>query len=150
MDEAREIAKRYEGLYLKPYLCPARVATIGRGSIRTFDGSRVTLDHRPITVAEADSLFDRDFAESEMAVDKLAPNTSAGQRGAFADFVFNLGSGNFRASTLRRKHNAGEYAEAAEQFGKWVYGGGVKLPGLVLRRAAERALYERDDAVLDT
>ena len=34
--------------------------------------------------------------------------------------------------------NAEEWDDAAEEFGKWVWGGGRKLPGLVRRRAAER------------
>ena len=58
-------------------------------------------------------------------------------------FTFNLGEGALSASTLRRLVNAGRLAEAAPQFDRWVFAGARKLPGLVRRRAAERALWER-------
>ena len=58
-------------------------------------------------------------------------------------FTFNLGEGALSASTLRRLVNAGRLAEAASQFERWVFAGARKLPGLVRRRAAERALWER-------
>lgn len=56
---------------------------------------------------------------------------------AYASFVFNVGVGNFRNSTLLKKLNAGDYAGACAQLKKWVYAGGKKLPGLVKRREAE-------------
>ena len=40
---AAALARRFEGLYLTPYLCPAGVATIGYGSIFYEDGTRVQL-----------------------------------------------------------------------------------------------------------
>jgi lysozyme len=56
-------------------------------------------------------------------------------------FIYNVGSGNFQASTLRRKIKAGDLAGAANEFPRWVYGGGRRLPGLVRRREAERTLF---------
>jgi lysozyme len=41
--------------------------------------------------------------------------------------------------------NAGNYAGAAGQFGVWVMGGGVKLPGLVARRETEMKLFTNAD-----
>jgi len=41
---------------------------------------------------------------------------------------------------LLKKLNAGDYPGAAAEFGKWVYGGGKRLDGLVKRRAAEKTL----------
>ena len=61
---------------------------------------------------------------------------------ALASFTFNLGEGALAASTLRRLVNAGRLEEAAPQFDRWVFAGARKLPGLVRRRAAERALWE--------
>jgi lysozyme len=37
--------------------------------------------------------------------------------------------------------NKGSMKAAAEQFDRWVYAGKEKLPGLVKRRAAEKALF---------
>jgi len=59
---------------------------------------------------------------------------------ALADFVFNLGSGRYAASTLRRRVNAGDWTGAADQLHRWVWGGGKKLPGLIRRRAVESVL----------
>lgn len=61
---------------------------------------------------------------------------------ALISFVYNLGESAFAGSTLRRKINAGDYSGAAGEFDKWVNAQGVRMAGLVTRRAAERALFE--------
>ena len=58
------------------------------------------------------------------------------------DFTYNLGSGNLRASTLRRKVNAGDWRPVPREPRKWVRGGGRALPGLTARREAEAALMD--------
>jgi lysozyme len=58
-------------------------------------------------------------------------------------FTFNLGEGAWAASTLRRLVNGGRLADAGPQFDRWVFATAQKLPGLVRRRAAERAVWER-------
>ena len=40
---AAALARRFEGLYLRPYLCPAGVPTIGYGATYYEDGQRVRL-----------------------------------------------------------------------------------------------------------
>lgn len=64
-------------------------------------------------------------------------------RGAFTSFAYNVGSTKFCASTLAKKARAGDLAGACNELPRWVYAGKTKLPGLVKRRAAERALCER-------
>ena len=59
---------------------------------------------------------------------------------AIIDFTFNLGAGRLQTSTLRRRVNQQDWAIAAQELRRWVYGGGVVLPGLVIRREAEVAL----------
>jgi lysozyme len=56
---------------------------------------------------------------------------------AIVDFTFNLGAGRLQMSTLRRRVNQQDWEGAKRELGKWVYGGGRVLPGLVLRRQAE-------------
>ena len=70
----------------------------------------------------------------------LCPLLRGNAHAAIADFAYNLGLGNLRASTLRRKLNAGDMEGAARELGKWTRGGGRVLRGLVARRAAEAAL----------
>ena len=49
--------------------------------------------------------------------------------------------GNLQNSTLRMKHNRGDFEGAAEEFAKWNLSAGKVLPGLVIRRRDERAMY---------
>lgn len=59
---------------------------------------------------------------------------------AFVSFASNAGAPNFCRSTLNKKLNAGDLAGACNELPRWVYAQGIKLPGLVNRRADERAL----------
>ena len=61
---------------------------------------------------------------------------------AFVSLAYNIGSGAFCGSTLVRKLNAGDYARACAEIDRWAYAGGKRLPGLVKRRAEERARCE--------
>lgn len=131
------LVKAFEGLRLTAYRCPAGVWTVGYGST----GPHVAPD-TTVSAAEAEALLLLDLQRFQSAVARLvrAPLTE-GQYDAVVSFTFNLGEGALQASTLRAMLNRGEYAGAADQFGRWVLAGGVKLPGLVRRRAAERALF---------
>jgi lysozyme len=64
-----------------------------------------------------------------------------GRFDALASFAFNLGCGALQRSTLRRKVNREEHADVPNEFRKWVWGGGRKLPGLVRRREEEAEMY---------
>ena len=133
---------RFEGVRLEPYLCPAGVPTIAVGATRYADGTPVRLSDAPITRETAMELLTVDVERFVRAALKLSPILAAepARLCAVADFCFNLGTGRYKASTLKRKVDAGEWQEAAEQLSKWVWGGGRKLPGLVARRAAEAQL----------
>lgn len=134
------LIRRFEGLRLRPYLCPAGVPTIGYG----HTGPEVRMDSPPITRALADAWLLEDAGRACRAALALSP-ALAGQDdrlAAVADFIFNLGAGRYKASTLRRRIAEGDWPEAAEQLGRWVWGGGRRLPGLVARREAERRLLE--------
>ncbi|CAO3426766.1 lysozyme [Azospirillum argentinense] len=139
--DALALVRHFEGLKLSAYLCPAGVPTIGYG--RTA-GVRMG---QTITAAQAEVFLRADMAAAAAQVDKLVmvPLTDR-QRGALASFVFNLGAGALRDSTLRSMLNKGDYKGAAGQFGRWVYatvnGEKVQLPGLKKRRAAEADLFE--------
>jgi lysozyme len=56
-------------------------------------------------------------------------------------FAFNAGLGALQRSTIRMRHNRGDYEGAAEAFMMWTKGGGRVLPGLVKRRIDEKNLY---------
>lgn len=64
-------------------------------------------------------------------------------RAAFISIAFNIGTGAFCKSSMSRKALAGDLRGACDALSLYVYSGGVKLPGLVNRRAAERSLCLR-------
>jgi lysozyme len=139
---AEALARRFEGLVLHPYLCSAGVPSIGYGATYYLDGRRVTLRDPPITRAEAEVLL-REMVRTIYlpAVLKLCPNIDTPERlAALIDFTFNLGAGNLKVSTLRKRVNSGDWAAAKEEIMKWIRGGGRVLRGLFLRRGAERNL----------
>jgi len=136
----KDLIKKYEGLKLTSYLCPAGVPTIGWG--HTY-GVKL---NRTISVEEAEVLLDHDYQEAEDDVlEVVTVPLTENQLGALTSFVFNLGQGALKASTLRRKLNSGDYTGAADEFNRWVYskvnGVSAKLNGLVKRRAEERQLF---------
>lgn len=141
---AAALCRRFEGFRPRPYLCPAGVPTIGYGSTHYLDGRAVTLSDPPITQAQAERLLLVSVRTTYLpAVLTLCPGaTDEGLLAALIDFTYNLGAGNLRASTLRRKVNARQWASVPAELRKWVRGGGRVLPGLVARREAEAQLTQ--------
>ena len=136
---ASGIARRFEGLYLSPYLCPAGVPTIGFGATYYDDGSRVTMADKAITVERADSLLAWHLEKVYLpAVIQLCHCADTpGRLAALIDFSFNCGIGNLRSSTLRKRVNAGEWHDVPNQLRRWNKAGGRVLRGLTARREAE-------------
>ena len=139
---AAALARRFEGLYLSPYLCPAGVPTIGYGATYYEDGTPVTLRDAPITRERANALLLWMVRKMYLpAVVVLCPRVSDPNRlAALIDFAFNLGSKRLKTSTLRRKVNAGDWEAVPAELRKWIRGGGKVLRGLVIRREAEIAI----------
>lgn len=143
--DAVRIIKEYEGLMLTAYQCPAGVWTIGRGHTKDVKrGQRISID-------QALSFLQADIAEVAAGVNSLltAP-VAQHQFDALVSFAFNVGldidadtkAEGLGDSTLLKLVNAGDYQGAALEFGKWIYGGGKVLDGLVARRQQERDLFE--------
>lgn len=131
-----DLVKRFEGVRLRAYLDSVNVPTIGVGHTRGVRMGDV------ITEEQADTFLREDLNDAEEAVNDLISVTlSQGQFDALVSFVFNLGCGAFKRSTLLKHLNAGDYLAAAGQFPRWSMAGGRVLQGLVERRYAERALF---------
>lgn len=133
------LARRWEGFRSRPYLCPAGIPTIGYGFTHYADGTAVTLNDAPMTRAQAQSLLELLIRTQYMRdTIRLCPNIDTPQRlGAITDFQYNTGA--LRASMLRKKILAGDWAAVPAELRKWTRGGGRILRGLVLRREAEIA-----------
>ncbi len=136
------LCQRFEGCYLTPYLCPAGVPTIGFGATYYQDGTRVTLADPAITRDQALSLLVWMVRTRYLpAVLRLCPGIDNPARlAALTDFTFNLGQGNFKASTLLKRVNAGRWDDVPYELRKWDRAGGRVLRGLTLRREAEAGL----------
>jgi lysozyme len=129
-----DLAMTFEGLYLKPYLCPAGIPTQGYGHIVK------SLSVPPVTKEQAEVWLALDLQDALVGTLRACPilvTTPPTWLGSIVDFVFNLGVGRLASSTLRRKINAEEWDDVPYQLSRWVYGGGRILRGLVLRREAE-------------
>jgi len=118
-------------------MCPGGVWTIGYGHTRGVRPGMVC------TEQQADLWLREDLGDAAGYVDKyVTVPLTVNQRGALASFVFNIGVGSFRQSSLLTELNRGNYAVASEKFGLYVKSGGVVLPGLVKRRAGEREIFD--------
>ena len=154
--EAIEGIKKDEGVRTKPYRCPALLWTVGVGHVIDPNHIRVKLDERKniplppewdrvLSMAEVDAILAADLATFERGVLRLCPGgLTQGRFDALVSFSFNVGLGNLQRSTIRMKHNRGDFEGAAESFMAWTKAGGKELPGLVKRRKHERALYESE------
>lgn len=133
---AVEAAVYFEGVYLRPYLCPAGIPTIGVGCTQYENGRRVTLNDPPITRERAMQLLDwRIRNEFLPKVMRLCPELETEEQfAAICDFTFNLGVGRLQASTLRKVIRAREGGRVREELLKWNRAAGRVLRGLTRRR----------------
>lgn len=140
---AEPLAKQAEGFRSTPYLGETDgVWTVGYGTTWLPDGSPVTADTRPLTEEQAAALLRVGLRVAAASALKLSP-VLVGFTGALAaitDFIYNLGSGRYRASTLRRRVGAQDWLGVREELLRWVRAGGKVRLGLVTRRKAGAAL----------
>lgn len=137
--DAYELIKQSEGLRLKAYLCPAGIWTIGYGHTSGVSPNSF------ITIQEADEYLHRDVATIEMQLNKLNLSLRQCQWDAIVSFVFNVGIGNFKASTLLAKIRINpDDNSIMDEFLRWVYANGKVIRGLQKRRLTEMKLYFSD------
>ena len=137
--DAYELIKQFEGLRLEAYLCPAGIWTIGYGHTSGVSPNSF------ITIQEADEYLHRDVATIEMQLNKLNLSLRQCQWDAIVSFVFNVGIGNFKASTLLAKIRiTPDDNSIMDEFLRWVYANGKVMRGLQKRRLTEMKLYFSD------
>ena len=145
-----ELIKKFEGLHkvkddgmVHAYRCSAGRWTCGFGATKGVrSGVKWTKEYCEMRLIE-------DIEEHGAAVKKYVHvPLSQGQYDALTSFVFNLGEGNFRSSTLLKKLNQGHYDDVPEQIMRWnkcrIDGKLTPLKGLTRRRSAEAAIFSRD------
>jgi lysozyme len=153
--ECIDMIKHHEGVRVKPYRCPALLWTVGVGHVIDPNHIKVPFDERKtlpipdgwdrqLTTTEVDAILAADLATFERGVLRLCPaNLTQSRFDSLVSFSFNVGLGNLQRSSIRMKHNRGDFDGAAEAFMQWTKAGGKELPGLVKRRKDEMSLYLR-------
>lgn len=134
------LVPQFEGTIFKTYRDPVGVLTYCTGAT---EGAAWGKTYSP---DECRAQLDRDLARhAEGVMSCVSAPLTSGQKIAFVDLAYNIGTGAFCGSTLARKANAGDMPGACAELSRWTKAGGRELPGLVKRRAAERQLCERKD-----
>ena len=137
-----EMIKHHEGVRLRPYKCPAGLWTVGIGHLIGDGKTLPDAWNRTFTMEEVNDILKEDLRRFERGVLRLCPNGLTQSRfDALVSFSFNVGLGNLQRSSVRMRHNRGDYDGAAEAFLMWTKAAGRVLPGLVKRRQDERSLY---------
>jgi len=131
-----EMIKHFEGLELNAYQCAAGVWTIGYGHTKGVQKGMV------ISEDTANEMLVEELNEYENYINTLVTvELNQNQFDAMVSWVYNLGGGNLKASTLLKVLNAGDYAGVPAQMMRWNKAGGKVLEGLTRRRQAEADLF---------
>ena len=131
-----DLIKRFEGCKLYAYRDSVGVPSIGFGHTK---GVKMGMS---ITQSQAESFLKDDLKPCEQALNRIGVNFTQNQFDALVSWIFNLGEGNFNASTLKKKIlvRAASF-EIADQIVRWVNAGGKVQTGLQKRRIAEANMY---------
>ena len=152
LDLAIPILHRFEGFgrlmpsgKVQAYPDPAtggKPWTIGYGSTTDEHGQPIPAG-TVWTKERAEKRFEKDVKDFARHIDSLLEGMPATphQKAALVSWVYNVGVGNARNSTLIKKHKAGNYAGAAKEFARWNRAAGKVMRGLTRRRKAEAELY---------
>lgn len=131
----------FEAFEPNPYICPAGKCTIGYGTTLYKSGLKVTMQDPPISKEQA-------IAELMYHIENRCYHAIIGlsvvqcQFDALCSFIYNIGTGNFNNSTLRKLAAIDpNNPDIAGEFAKWNKSGGKVLNGLVTRRKAESDMY---------
>lgn len=131
-----DLIKEFEGCVLKAYKCPAGVWTIGYGTTQGVNPNMV------ITQAQAETFLKRDIKPVERFLNSMGINYTQGQFDALTSWIYNLGIGAFKSSTMYRYIVARRKdVEITDQMVRWVNSGGEPLLGLKRRRVAEANMF---------
>jgi lysozyme len=131
----------FEGCRLESYRDIVGVWTIGYGeTLGVKEGDTWTQER-------ADAELRNRAAQFLVAVLQRCPQLvkeSANKQAACTCLAYNIGVGAFGASSVCRKTNRQEYAEAANSFLLWNKAGGKVVAGLTRRRMKEREVYLKE------
>lgn len=141
--EGYNLITKFEGLSLKPYLCSAKIPTIGYGNTYYPDGKRVTLLDKEINKQYAFDIFKEVADRFAKRVDTLVTkNVNQKQFNALVSLCYNIGTANFSSSTLLKKVNINPNdLSIKNEFLRWNKVNKVAINGLTKRRNEEANIY---------
>ncbi|MNN28568.1 Lysozyme RrrD [compost metagenome] len=128
----------FEGMVLRGYKDPIGIVTACAGHTKT------AVLGRPYTQAECLVLLEKDLVEHAEPVLACTPalKDKPGPLAGAVSLAFNIGAPKYCGSSAARRFNAGDIAGGCAAIEMWNKAGGKVLPGLVKRRATERAICE--------
>ena len=155
LKECAELAKKHEGLYtlkddglVYAYHDPVGYPTIGYGNLLSMVKYGDLSQYKPKTVEECEKDLEQELAKKSAIVLSMSPVLAKPENAyrlvAITDFAFNLGEGNYKKSTLKKRIDAEDWESAVVEIKKWDKAGGKVMGGLVKRRADEAALLVRE------
>jgi lysozyme len=138
-----KLIQEFEGLSLVPYLCSAKVATIGYGATFYPSGKKVTMQDAPISLVTAKWMLKETADKFASDVDKMIKaNINQNQFNAIVSLAYNIGLAGLAKSSLLRKVNANPSDPTiTNSFLVWNKAGGKVLNGLTKRRTIEAKFY---------
>ncbi len=137
-----QFLKQWEGFKAEAYKETGGVWTIGYGTTKWL--GKPVEQGMTITEKEAELALQVDLAWAQTAVNQLVRvSLTQNMFDALVSFVYNVGETAFSKSTLLRLLNQGNYTEVSKQFERWKFDNGKVVKGLLARREAERALFQR-------
>lgn len=128
------IVPQFEGTIYPTYRDPVGVLTYCTGATENAIWGKV------YTPAECKAQLDRDLAKHAEGISKCVnmDKLTNGQKVAFVDAAYNIGTSAFCGSSMARKANAGDMQGACDALLLWDKAGGKVWPGLTKRRKIER------------
>jgi len=140
--KALEMLRHHEGVRRKPYQDAIGLWTVGVGHLIEDGKTLPDSWNKVFTMEEVDEILRKDLARFEAGVERLCPSgLTSGRFDALVSFSFNVGLGCLQRSSIRMKHNRGDFEGAADGFLLYTKAGGKVFQGLVNRRKDERATY---------
>jgi lysozyme len=126
-----------EGLSLRTYRDPIGILTYCYGETAGAVAGRTYTRDQCVSILDARV---KSFEKSVSLCLSDYPSLPTPVQAAVLSISYNVGTGTMCKSTMFSKLRAGDILGACGEFPKFTRAGGKELPGLVKRRAAERAV----------
>ena len=133
-----DLIKQFEGCKLTAYKCPAGVWTIGYGATGAGIKEGTVWTQRQANEALLETALN--CLHTAIRLSPTLRDESIYKQASIADFIYNLGAGNYLKSSLKLRVDQSNWVNSVHEIKKWDKVKGVPLKGLTKRRAREAEL----------